>query len=121
MIRSAQGAAMAIEDGAVLGDLFAHLSHPSQIPDLLSIYETLRKPRGTSIVQKSTWARGQYHMVDGLDQEARDKLLLSGIGTEEFPNPWADRRFREWLWSYDSTETAERAWREYTRDTGARL
>lgn len=111
---------MAIEDGAVLGELFAHLSHPKQITDLLQTYEALRKPRATRIVQKSTIARGDYHMVDGPEQEARDKLLLSASGTEGFPNPWADKVFREWLWGYDSADVAEQAWIAY-EGTPARL
>lgn len=38
----AQGAAMAVEDAAVLGSVFSHLSSKAQIPTLLKAYENLR-------------------------------------------------------------------------------
>lgn len=57
---------MAVEDGAVLGDIFAHLSDRSQIPHFLALYEKFRKPRATKIVQKArlpdtttTWRTGR--------------------------------------------------------------
>jgi len=117
----AQGAAMAIEDGAVLGELFAHLSHPNQITHFLQMYESLRKPRATRVVQKSTIARGQYHMLNGPEQEARDAILLSASKGEGFPNPFADQVFTKWLWEYDSLGVAEEAYRDHTREQGARL
>lgn len=112
---------MAVEDGAVLGDIFAHLSDRSQIPHFLTLYEKFRKPRATKIVQKSSLARHDYHMEDGPEQEERDSILQNGVGFEDFPNPWGDPVFREWLFSYDSSDAAEQAWRDFSRSGYARL
>ena len=38
----AQGAAMAIEDAAILGDLFSRVSSLKQVPALLQAYQELR-------------------------------------------------------------------------------
>ncbi|CAI0642922.1 unnamed protein product [Colletotrichum noveboracense] len=68
----AQGAAMASEDGAVLGKLLG-LLHKSKlpdtqyIPDVLKLYESLR-----SRVDRST-----YHLPDGLQQQWRDACLAA--------------------------------------------
>lgn len=43
----AQGAAQAVEDGTVLGALFEKIKKKSQLPDVLVIYETIRKARTT--------------------------------------------------------------------------
>lgn len=49
----AQGAAMAVEDGAVLGTLMEKLGDKAQLKDVLVIYEKLRKERTTHVVKSS--------------------------------------------------------------------
>ena len=109
----AQGAAQAVEDGAVLGALFERLTCRSQLPDLLTIYETLRKPRTTLIVKGSTALRDVLHMHDGEQQRERDRQLLEEEPFEGYPNPWADPVFQEVLFGYDSEKEVEAAWRIY--------
>lgn len=78
----AQGAAMAVEDGAVLGMLLG-LAHErlredlsrTQIHQILLRYEVLRKHRTTVNVQGAIHHRWFYHLPDGEDQKIRDHAL----------------------------------------------
>jgi salicylate hydroxylase len=59
----AQGAAMAIEDAAVLADCMAH--HPDDAPSAMRRYERARKRR-TARVQRAARSNGQvYHSTAG--------------------------------------------------------
>ncbi|KAL4751774.1 hypothetical protein BDW72DRAFT_202834 [Aspergillus terricola var. indicus] len=80
----AQGAAMAVEDGFAIGKLFGllhtHLAtladEPSEyIPELLKIYEGIRKARTTRTVQAAVNNRKVFHMPDGIAQAVRDFVL----------------------------------------------
>jgi salicylate hydroxylase len=66
------GAAMAVEDGAFLAGLFDRISSKEQIPDLLVIYETVRKARATQVVKQSSHYRNLFHVHDGDKQKERD-------------------------------------------------
>jgi salicylate hydroxylase len=109
----AQGAAMAIEDGAVLGELFGRITRTSQLTDLLIIYEAIRKSRTTRVVKGSTFQRDIFHMHDGPRQAERDRQLLEHEPFEGYPNRWADPVFQKFLFSYDAKEEVESAWRKY--------
>ncbi|KAF4340669.1 salicylate hydroxylase [Fusarium beomiforme] len=81
----AQGAAMAVEDGAVLGKLLGLLNQSElyksrtkrRLTDVLKLYESLRKARTSSNVQGAISNRYTYHLQDGPEQEARDTWLSS--------------------------------------------
>ena len=109
----AQGAAMAVEDGAVLGHLFSRATHPSQLKDLLLIYEKIRKARTTKVVQTSSLMRDVYHCRDGDVQQERDRQLRDEQPFEDFPNPWADPNLQRFLFGYGAYEEAEQAWKKY--------
>jgi salicylate hydroxylase len=49
----AQGANSSLEDGAVLGGLLGYMKSKSQLPDILRLYESLRKSRGEAIVRET--------------------------------------------------------------------
>lgn len=104
---------MAVEDGAILGSLFEKVSNPSQLKDLLLIYERIRKARTTKIVKTSSLMRDIYHCRDGDIQQERDRQLLEEEPFEEYPNPWADPKFQEYLFGYDAYKEADRAWKKY--------
>ncbi|THH18746.1 hypothetical protein EW146_g2287 [Bondarzewia mesenterica] len=122
----AQGAAMAIEDAAVLGVLFSHLSDYSQIHPFLSAYESIRYPRTTSTQLSSRLNQRIYHYEDGPEQEARDASMreamlraLGKAGAEIVPsdnsgnaNQWADKRKNIEQFSYDAELEAEKWWRQ---------
>src|SRR5437588_13131512 len=99
LLFSAQGAAQAVEDGAVLGSLFSRVTDVSQLPDVLCIYEALRKSRTTRVVKGSTALRDVFHLHDGPRQQERDRQLLEYQDEpfEGFPNSWKDPVFQPWL------------------------
>lgn len=49
----AQGANSSLEDGAVLGMLLGNMTDKSQLPQILRLYESMRKSRGESIVRET--------------------------------------------------------------------
>ena len=111
----AQGAAQAVEDGAVLGALFERIQSRDQLADLLVIYEALRKARTTAVVQGSSHLQEVFHLHDGPLQRERDRQMLEEEPFEGFPNRWADPVFQLWLFGYDAFEEVERAWERYQR------
>jgi salicylate hydroxylase len=64
-----QGAAMAIEDGAVLAACLCAVSDPAVA---LLHYERLRLPRVTRLQQMSRANKTRFHLPDGPAQAARD-------------------------------------------------
>lgn len=109
----AQGAALAVEDGAVLGRLLAHVTaaHRDNLRPLLDAYEQLRKARSTVVVRGSTALQNVFHMPDGAAQRERDRVLLEDRPTEGFPNRWRDPVFQPFLFGYDAYAEADRAWK----------
>lgn len=120
----AQGAAMAIEDAAVLGNLFSRLSHPSQIAPLLHAYQNLRLKRTADTQASSRLNQKIFHLPDGPAQEARDAdmraamelefRLLRGehvdVTLEGSHNQWADRKKNMAQFGYDADAVADRWW-----------
>jgi len=108
---------MAIEDGYCLGRLLSLCQTSSQLPDILTIYESIRKARTTRIVKESSLNQQIFHMRDGPKQEERNRQLLEYQDEpfEGFPNKWRDPVFQEWLWGYDCDVEVENAWRRYER------
>lgn len=49
----AQGANSSLEDSAVLGHLLGSMSSKTQLPQILRLYESLRKSRGEAIVKET--------------------------------------------------------------------
>ncbi|KAH9885035.1 FAD binding domain-containing protein [Xylariomycetidae sp. FL2044] len=112
----AQGANSALEDGAVLGRLLGHVRSRDQIGEALRRYEKLRKPRGEAIAKEAFGQRESFHMVNGPEQEARDRVFLSQLGREEveapFPSRWTCPQVQPWLFGYDAYAEVERAMRD---------
>ncbi|KAJ5284570.1 hypothetical protein N7505_002550 [Penicillium chrysogenum] len=109
----AQGANSAVEDGAVLGLILGHLRSKDQLPKALEMYEDLRKSRGDAIVKETFKQRDSFHMADGPDQEARDKVFLSQLGKSPlqgpFPSKWTCPQVQPWLYGYDAFDIVEKA------------
>ncbi|ESK83083.1 hypothetical protein Moror_6080 [Moniliophthora roreri MCA 2997] len=105
----AQGAAMAIEDAAVLGNLFSRLSDKSQMPKFLKVYEDIRLARVSSMQKGALDNRTLYHMPDGPEQDARDasmrlamqKSINESLSESTSINPWADKSKLASSFSYD--------------------
>jgi salicylate hydroxylase len=82
----AQGAAMAIEDAAVLSRA---LALPVPLAERLRRYETHRAPRAARVVRESTEMGELYHIVDA--QQMREAFVARDIA----------RSRNEWLYPYD--------------------
>lgn len=116
---SGQGAAQCIEDAAAFSTIFAHLTSKSQIPDLLAVYEGLRKPRALELQRRSLSMRTIYGMYDGDEQIIRDRQLIQCEPYEGYLVAWLDPVFQKTMYAYDAAAEAEKAWEEYERSTGS--
>lgn len=110
----AQGANSSIEDGAVLGLLLAPeiLHSKAQLPEILQLFQQLRKARGEGIVRETFKQRTDFHMRNGPDQEKRDALMLRQLGQElqgAFPSRWTCPQVQPWLYGYDANKEVEAA------------
>ncbi|EIW83381.1 FAD/NAD(P)-binding domain-containing protein [Coniophora puteana RWD-64-598 SS2] len=129
----AQGSAMAVEDAAVLGNLFSRVSSREQITPLLYAYQSIRYTRATDTQASSRLNQHIFHLPDGADQRKRDREMreamelarraaeggagLAAVGNAGNANQWADERKSAIQFGYDADEEAERWWKE----TGERL
>ncbi|KAJ7701904.1 FAD/NAD(P)-binding domain-containing protein [Mycena rosella] len=125
----AQGSAMAIEDAAVLGVLFSHITSRGQIRPLLEAYQALRHPRTTETQLASRLNQKIFHLPDGPEQEARDLSMRKGMedslreergepsldGSSGNANVWADRTKNRIQFCYDAEEEAERWWNTFEK------
>lgn len=110
----AQGAAQAVEDAVVLGRLlgnFSRSAHPnSSLPELVQIYQNIRKERALPIVRGANRMREMFHARDGPKQEERDRLLLEHDWWDEsrsFRWPLGDLRFLHELNEFDALKSAD--------------
>ncbi|KAG2119399.1 hypothetical protein DEU56DRAFT_918564 [Suillus clintonianus] len=120
----AQGSAMAIEDAAVLGNIFSHCSDRSQILPMLYAYQSLRYDRATATQTSSSLNRHIFHHPDGPEQEKRDKEMRAAMedafrvarGEKSThvltgnANQWADKKKSDIQFGYDADEEAEKWW-----------
>lgn len=117
---------MAIEDAAVLGNLFSRLSHKSQIKPLLNAYQELRHARTADAQAQSRLNQKIFHLHDGPEQRARDDSMKRAmLGHKDVvdgsPNQWADKKKSEALFGYDADKEVEKWWEEKgAKEVGAR-
>ncbi|KAJ7644396.1 hypothetical protein FB45DRAFT_897785 [Roridomyces roridus] len=101
----AQGAAMGIEDAAILGGILSHprYSSPSTLSAALALYEHLRLSRATKVASASVESRWFTQMEDGAKQRERDEWLLLHPGIEEgHINIRSDKIWLDELFGYDA-------------------
>jgi salicylate hydroxylase len=90
----AQGAAMAIEDGATLASC---LAAETDAAAALRRYDVLRVPRATRLQEMSTGNKTRFHLPDGPEQEARDAEMAAGA---------TDWSFKAVAWIYEHDAAA---------------
>ncbi|KAF9227012.1 FAD/NAD(P)-binding domain-containing protein [Gyrodon lividus] len=134
----AQGSAMAIEDAAVLGNLFSRLSSRAQMTPLLHAYQSIRYARTANTQAASRLNQHIFHLPDGPEQEQRDGQMrvamkdalreargepspLASNSSKGNANQWADKEKNRIQFSYDADEEAEKWWQEHGRSTIGRL
>ncbi|KIW98777.1 uncharacterized protein Z519_00440 [Cladophialophora bantiana CBS 173.52] len=116
-----QGAAMAVEDGAILGLLLSRLQNSgislvpeeraTQLADLLHLYEDLRKKRTEVNVAGAVHTRHFYHLSDGDEQVKRDQDLAR-LPASDWQGAcsfnWGDAAYQKSLLGFDVLADAER-------------
>lgn len=109
-----QGAAMAVEDGAVLGLLLGNLQSISNkmgikvdqdtIADALVLYETIRKERSKDNIVGSMHTGYFYHLPDGEEQRNRDRELAE-LASNQWQGScsfnWGDASYQRKLLGFD--------------------
>ncbi|KAF2436939.1 FAD/NAD(P)-binding domain-containing protein [Tothia fuscella] len=127
-----QGAAMAVEDGAVLGLLLGRLNAmgtpedtSAYIPGILSLFERFRKRRTTVNVRGAIDNQYIFHMEDGPDVDRRDEMLGQTNWETQTPTTfsWNDLQYQSDILSFDFITEAERAFEAWckTEESYARL
>ncbi|KAJ5645957.1 hypothetical protein N7490_002329 [Penicillium lividum] len=118
----AQGAAMAVEDGAALGVLLGKLSRsnrPSKVPEVLRLYELTRKERTTINVQGAVANQKLYHMVDGPEADARNEAFLHvdwDNPDHDFQYGWGNVGYLKRLMAFNASIEAGRQFDEWERE-----
>lgn len=130
----AQGAAMAVEDGAALATLLGLYqqalsrdgagANQLTIPEILENYEALQKARTTTLHLGSISNQYMYHLDDGGEQEGRDRTLKAAewkerpLGeTEAFI--WIDVRYQRAIVERDTIADARAQWDKMVSELGA--
>ncbi|KAB8270626.1 hypothetical protein BDV30DRAFT_250511 [Aspergillus minisclerotigenes] len=102
-------------DAATLSVLFGAMQDKSQIPDILTIFETIRKPRAMEMHRRVGMARDIWSMPDGAQQRERDRQLRDHEPYDGYPNVLADPVLTQWMFGYDAFKEALEAWRKFER------
>jgi salicylate hydroxylase len=102
---------MALEDGAVLGELFARSKNPRDPAErrrLLEIYEKCRKPRTEMVVRRGNLQQYLYHLRDGEEQKERDRKMSLMEAGEALA--WRDSGLSPQLLGYEVDRDIDRYW-----------
>ncbi|KAH9825408.1 3-hydroxybenzoate 6-hydroxylase 1 [Teratosphaeria destructans] len=100
----AQGAAQAIEDGAVIAIALSKLPEvtPDAINKALRVYEEVRKDRAYTLVELAAASGRVMHLGEGAAKEERDRqfaALKNGKGP--VPDKWADADVQKMIYGQD--------------------
>ena len=94
----AQGAAQAVEDGAVLSVCLAMIESKEQINTALKVYELVRKERAEIVQASAAETRRVLHLHDGEEQKRRDDMIRNVAKGSPSPDLWSDKSFQQWCW-----------------------
>jgi hypothetical protein len=109
---------MAFESAFILGELLAHHPPIEALPSLLRCFVTLRQVRTQGTCQRSKYMHDICQLPDGPEQLERDRVLQEDAPGDDFPNPWADPGFQDWLWGFDSQHAADTMWNDWLQTDG---
>jgi len=120
---------MAIEDGAVLGNLLSRISHISQLGPLLNAYQHLRLPRTAMVQESSRLNQHIFHLPDGPEQRERDENMRKAMVLQLYGDPgvsrresvgnqnqWADKKKSDELFGYDADAEVDKWWAVHRRE-----
>jgi len=107
----AQGAAQAIEDGAVIATVLAKIPEatPEAINKALRIYEKVRRDRAYTLVELAAASGRAMHLGDGAAKEERDRQFaaLKNGGKGPVPDKWADADVQKIIYGTDIMKVAD--------------
>lgn len=105
-----QGAAMAIEDGAVLAEVLSRVpdAKPSTVSRALKTYEALRKDRTTTLVDMALYSGRQLHLGEGKAKEERDRQFREHNRDKKgaIPDKWASPDVQRMIYAHDCVQDA---------------
>lgn len=107
----AQGAAQAIEDGAVLAIALSKLPEvtPEAINKALRVYEKVRMERAYTLVELAAASGRAMHLGEGAAKEERDRQFAAlKAGKGPVPDKWADADVQKMIYGQDVMEITER-------------
>jgi salicylate hydroxylase len=117
-----QGAAMAIEDGAVVAEVLARAPDlsPTTLGRCLRVYELLRKGRTTTLVDLAAISGRALHLGEGKAKEERDRLFAAHKEKKgAIPDKWASPDVQEMIYSHDCVQHANEHFDELFAQTAA--
>ncbi|RDL40105.1 uncharacterized protein BP5553_00084 [Venustampulla echinocandica] len=104
----AQGAAMGIEDSAILAGLLVKYPSVDTLHETLLLYEKARLKRTAKVANASIDSRNFTQMPDGPKQQERDEYLLAHPGIQSgHRNIRSQTEFLDWLFGYDAYEALQ--------------
>lgn len=106
----AQGAALAIEDAAVLAVALSSLpdTTPESITKSLKVYEILRKERAEMLVDLAAASGRSLHLGEGAAKEERDRQFAALKEKKgSVPDKWADADVQKKIYGHDCVKVAE--------------
>ncbi|KAI6853701.1 putative monooxygenase [Hortaea werneckii] len=106
----AQGAAQAIEDGAVIAVALSKLPEvtPTAINKAMRVYEEVRKDRAYTLVNIAAASGRAMHLGEGKEKEERDKQFAAlKDGKGPVPDKWADADIQKTIYGQDVMKITE--------------
>ncbi|KAK9774794.1 hypothetical protein AB5N19_10802 [Seiridium cardinale] len=100
----AQGAALAMEDAAVLAETLAQTpgGDKAAVAKTLEVYELLRKERATTLVNLAALNGKTMHLGEGKAREDRDRMFAEAKEKgKPVPDKWASPDVQEMIYSHD--------------------
>jgi salicylate hydroxylase len=110
-----QGAAMAVEDGAALGEVLSLIESTNDVVPALEVFEKVRIKRSYQMQEASLLNGKLWHFPDGPQQRARDAATKAEVEGKHFlssANQWSDPVTQWWAYGYDAEKEMARAWKE---------
>ncbi|KAJ7510690.1 salicylate hydroxylase [Mycena galericulata] len=114
-----QGAALAIEDGAVLGVVFSKLTDKRDIHAGLLVYERLRKARTEHLVEEAAASGRALHLTDPEAQAVRDEAFRQVKNGGPNPDRAVDRAVQDMVYGHDCVKHAEEHFETYFAEARA--
>jgi salicylate hydroxylase len=107
----AQGAAQAIEDGAVIAIVLSKIPEvtPEAINKALKVYQEVRRERAYALVEIAAAAGRNMHLGEGKEKEERDRQFeaLKKSGKGPVPDKWADADVQKIIYGQDVMKIAD--------------